>query len=195
MRQSDRVFAAHGRRLVADTAPNARRMAGYTTRLAVAVLGVFLAGGCSWPPASQTATPQAAGRDIVVEFRTREMKADATKDSMAKHIAPAVVGTVGLLSGGNPLFTVIAYAAGYVGLAAVEQGKSGSTVTVVVRVPKLPGESSCTIIKPDGSAIVLTGGATAATFPDDGLPDGLTPGDAALWRRLSGALGAMAEGP
>lgn len=157
--------------------------------------------GCSLKPQHEAIGPggeapkaEGGGREIVIEVRSREMKADAAKESSARYLAPAAVGGVGLLVGGNPLGMMLAYAASHVGLAAVEQGKSGSTTSVTARVPKADGEPSCTVIKPDGTTYVLTGGATVTALAD-GLPDGLSPTDAALWRRLHAATLAASPQP
>jgi len=154
---------------------------------AVVCAAALAVAGCSWPPASQVAgSPTTPDRAIVVTRTTTEAKADAAAKSAQEQLAHGAVGVAGVLLG-DPLTSAVAYGATVVGLAAIEQGKGVSRQTTTITVPVTGGEPSCSVLKPDGTAYVLVGQATVTAL-DDVVPDGLPPEDAALWRRMMGAL-------
>ena len=163
------------------------------TRIAAVALTALLVAGCSMLGEQAASRPQGqwGNTEIVGEFSEHEITAEAAAEPSAKYITPGIVGVVGALVAKDPLMSVVAYGATMVGLAAVEQGKAGHYGTQTIRVPVIPGQPSCTIRRPDSTTIILVGRATSTAL-GDGLPDGLSADDAALWRRMMGAATAAA---
>jgi len=156
--------------------------------IVVVLCAALVVAGCSWPPASQVAAAASPpGREIVIECRDVLAEASAPAETALKEVAPAAVGLGSVLLGSNPIAALAVFMGGTLGIAIVEQAKGGTYELQHIRVPVPDGAPSCTVRKADGAIVVLVGGAAAIAL-DDGMPDGLAPEDAALWRRMMGAL-------
>lgn len=160
----------------------------------LALVGAILGSGCSFPPGD--AAPRWGDHEIVVQcskFKPAREAQDTSAIGDLSDVGPAALGMVSTFLGGDPLVSVIAVVAGDVARRLIERASDAEGETQNIRVPVPAGAPSCTLRRADGSVIILVGQATATAF-EDGLPEGLSADDAALWRRLMGASGGP-DGP